>query len=348
MKIFSAVSALLFSAAGVLPLVSSQPFYDVNIPTPVCARFDTITFQGDAEFVTTEDTSTFPIGAGDMSIGERYDAISGVPNQGTLWTNIGVDYKSICVITKEQPLMGGTGATSPTCFYEFEMEFCRRWWWILFESPYLQLEKKFEVKLMKPSELDISEARLIEVASELSKDPNAPDVTRQRRRTQRTYEKIDDIYIAPSIIAPSIIAPFSTIAPFPSPPSPTPAPTPSTGGRCEDKLIKAVQFSDEFAEATKSTELKRALCPNKFCWIPLYRDCRCGGFTAHGSGPDHLEITGGTYDLFGAFGQIVTPNDFQTGAINYSTGDLTGSSIDMNIEICYYRKEVFPRIFNGV
>ena len=64
MKIFSAVSALLFSAAGVLPLVSSQPFYDVNIPTPVCARFDTITFQGDAEFVTTEDTSTFPIGAG--------------------------------------------------------------------------------------------------------------------------------------------------------------------------------------------------------------------------------------------------------------------------------------------
>jgi len=258
-----------------------------------------------------------------MSIGERYDAISGVPNQGTLWTNIGVDYKSICVITKEQPLMGGTGATSPTCFYEFEMEFCRRWWWILFESPYLQLEKKFEVKLMKTSELDISEARLIEVASELSKDPNAPDVTRQRRRTQRTYEKIDDtIDIAPSIIAPSIIAPIGTIAPFPSP---TPAPTPSTGGRCEDKLIKAVQFSDEFAEATKSTELKRALCPNKFCWIPLYRDCRCGGFTAHGSGPDHLEITGGTYDLFGAFGQVSV-------RISNTTTTTTGVICDVVVE----------------
>lgn len=64
MKTFSVVTSLFLSAVRVLPLASSQPFYDVNIPRPVCARFGTITFKGDAEFVTTEDFATFPIQTG--------------------------------------------------------------------------------------------------------------------------------------------------------------------------------------------------------------------------------------------------------------------------------------------
>ncbi len=221
-----------------------------------------------------------------MSIGERYDAVSGIPNQG-LWRNIGADYKSVCVITKDQPT--GPGGTSPTCFYEFEMEFCRRWWWISF-SAYSVLERqpsRFPVKRMKASELDISEEKLIQAADEVLqiKDPEAVDGDPRstRRRRAKFAEDLD------------ILVPV---------PVPTPAPTPSTGGRCEDKLIKAIQFTDDFAQVTNSIDLKKALCPGFACWIPFVRDCRCGGFTAHGSGPDHLEITGGTYDLFGAFGQV--------------------------------------------
>merc|ERR1711957_288848 len=63
--------------------------------------------------------------------------------------------------------------------------------------------------------------------------------------------------------------------------------------------------------------------------------CRNGRFTAHGSGPKNLRITGGSDDFFGAFGQIKTPNPFVIGDIS-NTGDLVTSSIDMIIELCFY------------
>uniref|UniRef100_A0A6S8W0R0 Uncharacterized protein n=2 Tax=Chaetoceros debilis TaxID=122233 RepID=A0A6S8W0R0_9STRA len=66
--------------------------------------------------------------------------------------------------------------------------------------------------------------------------------------------------------------------------------------------------------------------------------CRNGRFTAHGSGPDNLQITGGSDDFFGAFGQIKTPNPFtfDFADINQQNGDLATSSIDMTIELCFY------------
>jgi len=66
--------------------------------------------------------------------------------------------------------------------------------------------------------------------------------------------------------------------------------------------------------------------------------CRKGRFTAHGSGPENLSITGGTNDFFGAWGQIKTPNPFTFtfNAIDPVTGDLVTSSIDMIIELCFY------------
>jgi len=66
--------------------------------------------------------------------------------------------------------------------------------------------------------------------------------------------------------------------------------------------------------------------------------CRNGRFTAHGSGPDNLQITGGSDDFFGAFGQIKTPNpfDFDQADVDPDTGDLETSSIDMIIELCFY------------
>jgi len=73
-------------------------------------------------------------------------------------------------------------------------------------------------------------------------------------------------------------------------------------------------------------------CPNG----GLATACRNGRFTAHGSGPKTLQITGGSDDFFGAFGQIKTPNRFDIGEINPNTGDLLTSSIDMIIELCFY------------
>jgi len=66
--------------------------------------------------------------------------------------------------------------------------------------------------------------------------------------------------------------------------------------------------------------------------------CRNGRFTAHGSGPGNLQITGGSDDFFGAFGQIKTPNPFtfDPADIDPVTGDLATSSIDMIIELCFY------------
>lgn len=72
----------------------------------------------------------------------------------------------------------------------------------------------------------------------------------------------------------------------------------------DEELIEAIQLTAEFAEFSKLNQaVVDQLCPAYGCFIPFYI-CRQGGFTAHGSGPDHIEITGGTYDLFGAFGQV--------------------------------------------
>lgn len=85
------------------------------------------------------------------------------------------------------------------------------------------------------------------------------------------------------------------------------------GGRRTQYLRESSKetFGEEFVEATKVTkeliianpELEN-ICPQLGCYIRLCRDQRNGGFTAHGTGPDKFEITGGTEGLFGAFGQF--------------------------------------------
>uniref|UniRef100_A0A7S3VB34 C3H1-type domain-containing protein n=1 Tax=Chaetoceros debilis TaxID=122233 RepID=A0A7S3VB34_9STRA len=71
-----------------------------------------------------------------------------------------------------------------------------------------------------------------------------------------------------------------------------------------------------------------------FC--PRGDKCRKGRFTAHGSGPRNLQITGGSDDFFGAYGQIGTPTAFAIEDIDPVTGDILRSSIDMDIELCFY------------
>lgn len=65
-----------------------------------------------------------------MSIGEQYTGVEGfgVPTQygnpvfnSVVLDDIKIAYKSICVITRDQD-----PPSSPTCFYEFELDFCPR------------------------------------------------------------------------------------------------------------------------------------------------------------------------------------------------------------------------------
>lgn len=99
-----------------------------------------------------------------------------------------------------------------------------------------------------------------------------------------------------------------------------------------DDYDLAIQVTDNmigFDENSK--KLFDVLCyRRKLCYIPWRRwDCRKGGWTAHGSGPDPIEVTGGTDDFFGAFGQFETPTNF----------DPVTASFGMKLEMCYYRKE---------
>ena len=63
-----------------------------------------------------------------MTIGEVYTGVDGVPTQsGTsgalVFGEIEIAYKSVCIVTKDQPPLDTT-ASSPTCFYEFELGYC--------------------------------------------------------------------------------------------------------------------------------------------------------------------------------------------------------------------------------
>jgi len=63
---------------------------------------------------------------GDFTIGEKYQAVSGqgVPNQSGGFVDISLEFKSVCVVTRNQPPLSSF-ASSPSCQYEFDMRFCR-------------------------------------------------------------------------------------------------------------------------------------------------------------------------------------------------------------------------------
>lgn len=58
---------------------------------------------------------------GDLTIGELYTAVSGIPNQSGGFRDISLDFKSVCAVTKDQ-IPGAF--TSPSCQYEFVFKFC--------------------------------------------------------------------------------------------------------------------------------------------------------------------------------------------------------------------------------
>jgi len=115
---FQTVFSFLFVG---ISFADAGSFGKKKLGEPTCALFDTIRMEGGAEFVNTE--GLFPsITTGDMSIGERYEGVGGVTQDG--FESIKITYKSVCIITSDQN--PPTDISSPTCFYEFEMVFCPR------------------------------------------------------------------------------------------------------------------------------------------------------------------------------------------------------------------------------
>mmetsp|Transcript_14315 Transcript_14315/g.20843 ORF Transcript_14315/g.20843 Transcript_14315/m.20843 type:complete len:291 (+) Transcript_14315:246-1118(+) len=279
-------STLLLST---LSAASSQAMFDDFVPPPVCAKFAPIKFLGDAEFVNTDNSFGEYATTGDMSIGQVYSAQLGpnYPNQFPVFANIFANFKSVCVTTFDQ-IVPNFGA--PTCFYEFQIGFCR----VNSAIIYPPLE---EIKKVSREEV-ISEEKILYA---LEKGDSG-----RKRRTQRDTFATDQ---AKDVVA-------------------------KDDG---EDLVDAFQIDDKFAKNNEA--LVAQVCPNLGCWCPAYFDCKKGGFTAHGSGPDPIEITGGTRGLFGAFGQIITPTDFDIGTMSPLTGDLSDSSIAMQIEICYYNTD---------
>ena len=188
-----------------------------------------------------------------MSIGQVYSAQSGpnYPNQFPVFGNIFANYKSVCVTTFDQ-IFPNFGA--PTCFYEFEMQFCRVFYFV-----YPPLE---EIKKVPRTKV-ISEEKILNALEKGGRGRN--------RRTQRDSFATN---VANDVVA-------------------------KDDG---EDLVDAFQIDENFAKNNEA--LVAQVCPNLGCWCPAYFDCKRGGFTGHGSGPDPIEITGGTGQLFGAFGQV--------------------------------------------
>lgn len=75
-------------------------------------------------------------------------------------------------------------------------------------------------------------------------------------------------------------------------------------------------------------------------------DCRLGYFSAYGKGPQKIEITGGTDDFVGAFGEITTTTDFDQGTPDPATGNLQDSEVDMRVTLCYHEDAGQRKIFD--
>jgi len=266
--------------------------YDTLIPTPVCAKFKTIKVEGTGEFVNTDNSAPFPLTTGDMSISASFTALSApgsYPNQ-SYFRNLNLEMNAICVVTEDQPLDPATG-TAPTCFYEAQLGFCRRFFYVL------DVEV---VKELVPIE------KVIDVVPLLEKYEQELGLGRRTQQVRRAQDA----------------AAFENVR------------------SDKEKMVEAVFVTDELYKA--NSKLMEYICPQKYCWIPYCIDTRSGGFTAHGTGNQDLKITGGTGGLFGAFGQITG-----TSPINISNTDPNGDityDFDMDIEICYYRREL-PSFF---
>jgi hypothetical protein len=224
---------------------------------------------------------------GDMSIAEQYVGNGNMPVNQPPFYGISTGFKSICVTTRDQglPMVSGYSPSSPTCFYEFDLRFCRKWKWIYFPGWYTSTPVLNDEFVESSTNLRAG-ARPSYEDSTTIKETDVTDVFEPVIKKIPLNEVIGVDKIVQAVIE------VTGNKSFQAGPTPTDA----------DGLVDAIQIDDVFAQYNQ--KYTQILCPQKFCWIPFYAECRKGGYTAHGSGPENLKITGGSYDFYGGFGQV--------------------------------------------
>lgn len=293
--------ALLAAASPAVAL------YDVSIPQPVCAKFKDINVKGVGEFVNTDGSGGQPVTTGDMSISFNLSGKFGpnFPNQPH-FRNISLDLNAVCVTKRDQGIINSNGVPqgnfdAPVCFYEGELGFCRS---LFILSDFVAVERVPASRVSNPEDFFVFNGRRLERREDAPDAGSDAEAGNLRRDLQQ-----DSLF----------------------------------GGK-GDNTVQAVKITEEIRK-DNDPDILDVVCPRSErgpCYVPFPPPCidqRKGGFTAHGTGSQNIKITGGTGDLFGAFGQILTPDSgIDITSVDPFTGDIT-YNFDAGIEICYYRRE---------
>jgi hypothetical protein len=222
---------------------------------------------------------------GDMSIAEQYVGNENIPVNQPPFYGIRTGFKSICVTTRDQGFSPMT-FSSPTCFYEFDLKFCRTWKWIFFPGWYTATPAVNDEFVKSSTNLRAGARPDSYEDSPTIKETDVTDVF------EPVIKKVplDQVIGVDRIV--QAVREVTGDKSFEAGPTPTD----------DDGMVDAIQIDDVFAE--NNAKYAQILCPQKFCWIPYYSECRKGGYTAHGSGPENLKITGGSDGFYGGFGQV--------------------------------------------
>jgi len=272
--------------------------YDTTIPSPVCAKFKAITMAGVGEFVDTDGSGVSPQTTGDMSISFN---LSGVAATGSYPNQ---SYFSQISLDMNAVCVVKTDqpffpADAPVCFYEAEMRFSRN---------YVSFPDDVVVEKVP---ID----KVVDVEKLLSSEPGAG------RRTQFVRGSEGGVVAEPRSAPDNRQLQKNVFQ----------------EEREELVEVEAVEVTDKVFNL--DPDLMKRICPQRFCLIPLnYLFKRKGGFTAHGTGSQDIKITGGTAGLFGAFGQMITPDSGINILAIAANGDIT-YEFDVALELCYYRRE---------
>ena len=122
-----------------------------------------------------------------MSISASFTAVTAPGSYPTqsYFRNINLEMNAICVVTEDQPMNPALG-TAPTCFYEAQLGFCRRYYYVIGVPIKLELVPREKV-------IDVGPI-LEKYEQELGQELNGGRRTQQLRRAQdkAAFENVRD------------------------------------------------------------------------------------------------------------------------------------------------------------
>lgn len=274
--------------------------YDTTIPSPVCAKFKAITMAGDGEFVDTDGSGAYLPLQTTGDMSISFN-LSGVAAPGS--------YPNQSYFSQISLDMNAV------CVVKKDQSY------VPTDAPvcFYEAEMRFSRNYVSfPDDVQVEKVpidKVVDVEKLLSSEPGAG------RRTQFVRGSEGGIVAEPKSAPDNRQLQKNVFQ------------------EEREELVEAVRVTDEVFNL--DPDLMKRICPLRSCFIPLYYLFkRKGGFTAHGTGSQDIKITGGTAGLFGAFGQMITPDSgFEISTIA-TNGDIT-YEFDVALELCYYRREFF-------